>query len=81
MLNQAAEKRQHALYLAQGAALKDWQQSQVDLATAEGSERSAEIAVAAVHNRLRILGMSDTQITEIEGCLRWSNSTAMFGKP
>jgi cobalt-zinc-cadmium efflux system membrane fusion protein len=65
-LAETNEKRQHALYQAQGAALKDWQQSQVDLATAEGGERSAEIAMAAVRNRLRIFGMTDPQIGEIE---------------
>jgi cobalt-zinc-cadmium efflux system membrane fusion protein len=65
-LAQTNEKRQHALYQAQGAALKDWQQSQVDLATAEGNERSGEIAMAAVRNRLRIFGMTDAQINEIE---------------
>jgi cobalt-zinc-cadmium efflux system membrane fusion protein len=60
------EKRQHDLYDAKGGALKDWQQSQVDLATAEGSVRSGEIALAAVRNRLRILGKSDAEITAIE---------------
>lgn len=65
-LAQTNEKRQHALFQAQGAALKDWQQSQVDLATAEGGQRSAEIAMTAVRNRLRILGASDQEINEIE---------------
>jgi cobalt-zinc-cadmium efflux system membrane fusion protein len=65
-LAQTNEKRQHALFLAQGAAQKDWQQSQVDLATAEGGQRSAEIAETAVRNRLRILGMSEQEIGEIE---------------
>jgi cobalt-zinc-cadmium efflux system membrane fusion protein len=60
------EKRQHELYDAKGGALKDWQQSKVDLATAEGSFRSGEIALAAVRNRLRILGKSDAEITAIE---------------
>jgi len=60
------EKRQHDLYDSKGGALKDWQQSQVDLATAEGSVRSGEIALAAVRNRLRILGKSDAEITAIE---------------
>ena len=49
------EKRQHDLYDAQGAALKDWQQAQVDVA-------SAEAALAAVRNRLHILGKSDVEI-------------------
>jgi cobalt-zinc-cadmium efflux system membrane fusion protein len=67
-LNLAAtnEKRQHALYQAQGAALKDWQQSQVDLATAQGGLNSASIALAAVRSRLRILGKSDADIAAIE---------------
>src|SRR5271167_388821 len=60
------EKRQHDLYDSKGGALKDWQQSQADLATAEGGFRSGEIALAAVRNRLRILGKSDAEITAIE---------------
>jgi membrane fusion protein, heavy metal efflux system len=65
-LAQTNEKRQHALYLAQGGALKDWQQSQVDLATAQGNLNGASIALAAVRNRLRILGTSDHDIDTIE---------------
>jgi cobalt-zinc-cadmium efflux system membrane fusion protein len=65
-LAQTTEKRQHDLYDSKGGALKDWQQSQVDLANAEGNSRSAEIALAAVRNRLRILGKSDAEITAIE---------------
>ncbi len=53
------EKRQHDLYDAQGAALKDWQQAQVDLA-------SAEAALAAVRNRLRIMGKTDIEIESME---------------
>ncbi|MBV9875499.1 MAG: efflux RND transporter periplasmic adaptor subunit [Verrucomicrobia bacterium] len=65
-LAQTTEKRQHDLYDSKGAPLKDWQQSQVDLASAEGSSRSAQIAVAAVRNRLRILGKNDADIAAIE---------------
>jgi membrane fusion protein, heavy metal efflux system len=65
-LSETNEKRQHALYLAQGAALKDWQQSQLDLATAQGGMSSASIALAAVRNRLRILGKTDADIATIE---------------
>ena len=61
-----SEKRQHDLYIAQGAALKDWQQAQVDLATAQGGMNSASIALAAVRNRLRILGKSDHDIDQLE---------------
>ncbi len=62
----AAEKRQHDLYAAQGAALKDWQQAQVDLATAQGGMNSASIALAAVRSRLRILGKTEHEIEQIE---------------
>jgi cobalt-zinc-cadmium efflux system membrane fusion protein len=60
------EKRQHDLYTAQGAALKDWQQAQVDLATAQGGTNSASIALAAVRNRLRTFGKSDKDIDQLE---------------
>jgi cobalt-zinc-cadmium efflux system membrane fusion protein len=43
------EARQHALYDASGAALKDWQQSQSDLAVAQA-------ALQAVRNRLKVMG-------------------------
>ena len=66
VLAETNEKRQHSLFQAQGAALKDWQQSQVDLATAQGSVNTASIALAAVHNRLRIMGKTDADIAAIE---------------
>lgn len=47
----AAEDRQHKLYLSEGAALKDWQQSQADLATANA-------ALASARSRLRLQGKS-----------------------
>jgi cobalt-zinc-cadmium efflux system membrane fusion protein len=65
-LAETNEKRQHALYQAQGAALKDWQQSQVDLANAQGGMSSASIALVAVRTRLRIMGKSDQDITILE---------------
>jgi cobalt-zinc-cadmium efflux system membrane fusion protein len=58
-LAQTNEKRQHELYESRGASLKDWQQSQVDLATATAS-------LAAVRNRLRIVGKSDGEIAAME---------------
>lgn len=65
-LAETNEKRQHELYDARGAALKDWQQSQSDLATAQGNYRTAQIALAAVRNRLRIFGKSDSEIDAME---------------
>jgi cobalt-zinc-cadmium efflux system membrane fusion protein len=58
-LARANESRKHGLYDAKGGSLQDWQQSQADLAT-------AEVALKAVRNRLRILGKSDAQIEALE---------------
>ena len=55
----AAEARQRELYSANGAALKDYMQSQADLV-------NAQAALAAVRNRLKILGQTDAQIKALE---------------
>jgi cobalt-zinc-cadmium efflux system membrane fusion protein len=58
-LTQAAQARQQALFKESGAALKDVQQSESDFAT-------AEIALAAARNRLRVLGKSAAEVAEVE---------------
>jgi membrane fusion protein, heavy metal efflux system len=63
---QTTEKRTHELFLAQGGALKDWQQAQTDLITAQNTVRADEIALHAVRSRLRILGKSDKEIASLE---------------
>jgi cobalt-zinc-cadmium efflux system membrane fusion protein len=60
------EKRANDLYVGKAVPLKDWQQSQSDLVTAQNDMRSAETALEAVHNRLRILGRSEDQIATFE---------------
>jgi cobalt-zinc-cadmium efflux system membrane fusion protein len=60
------EKRAHALYLANGGALKDWQQSRTDLAAAQNNLRSTDIALAAARNQLRILGKSEAELAALE---------------
>jgi cobalt-zinc-cadmium efflux system membrane fusion protein len=66
VLAQTAEKRQRELQAIRGGALKDLEQAQSDLVAAQGDLRSAEIALAAVRNRLRILGRSDDEIVQLE---------------
>ena len=66
VLAQTAEKRQRDLQAIRGGALKDLEQAQSDLVAAQGDLRSAEIALAAVRNRLRILGRSDDDIAQLE---------------
>jgi membrane fusion protein, heavy metal efflux system len=63
---QTNEKRTHELYLAKGGALKDWQQAQTDLITAQNTVRADEIAAHAVRSRLRILGKTDAEIASLE---------------
>jgi cobalt-zinc-cadmium efflux system membrane fusion protein len=65
-LAQITERRQHQLYDAKAAALKDWQQAQADLVSAQNDTRTAEVALEAVRNRLRILGKSDREIDAFE---------------
>jgi cobalt-zinc-cadmium efflux system membrane fusion protein len=73
------EKRQHDLYDAKAGALKDWQQSQADFETAKSNTRTAEIALAAVCNRLRILGKSDDGIAAIVADC-WNKREAELGR-
>jgi cobalt-zinc-cadmium efflux system membrane fusion protein len=63
---QTAEKRQHELYLGKSGALKDWLQSQSDLVVAQGAVKSADVALEAARNRLRILGKSTSEIDALE---------------
>lgn len=60
------EKRQRDLQAIRGGALKDLEQAQSDLVAAQGDLRSAEITLASVRNRLRILGHTDEEITSHE---------------
>lgn len=60
------EARQHELYLGQSTALKDWQQSQSDLAAANATLRTADTGLLAQENRMRILGMGDDAIQALE---------------
>jgi membrane fusion protein, heavy metal efflux system len=53
-------------YEAKNGALKDWQQSQVELAAAQAGLRSATVVLAAVRNRFRIFGKSDKEIDALE---------------
>ena len=66
LLAQTSEKRQRELFSIRGGALKDLEQAQSDLIGAQGDLRSAEIALAAVRNRLRILGRGDDEIALLE---------------
>lgn len=57
-LNVASEQRKRAQYAAHALSLQEWQQSQSDLAASQAT-------LAAVRNRLRILGKSEAEIDAI----------------
>jgi membrane fusion protein, heavy metal efflux system len=72
------EKRQDDLYAGKAVPLKDWQQSQADLNAAQNDMRAAETAVEATHNRLRILGRSEEQISAFQQTRQISADTPIY---
>jgi cobalt-zinc-cadmium efflux system membrane fusion protein len=60
------EKRRRDLYDSKAGSLQDWQQSQADLAAAQATQKTSVTGLAAVRNRLRILGLSDTETETLE---------------
>jgi cobalt-zinc-cadmium efflux system membrane fusion protein len=65
-LSEINEKRQHDLYDGKAVPLKDWQQAQNELIASQSNMRSAEIALEAVRNRLRILQKTEEEIANFE---------------
>lgn len=58
-LAEANEARLHAVYQSAGGPLKDWQQSQTDLAVARA-------ALRAVRDRLKAMGRTDAEIAAMD---------------
>ena len=77
-LAEITEQRQHELFKAQAAPQKDWQQSQADLVAAQSNLRSAETALEAVRNRLRILKKTETEIAEFEKSGKINSETPIY---
>ena len=77
-LAQIVEKRQDNLYAGKAVPLKDWQQAQSDLTAAQNDMRAAETAVEATHNRLRILGRSEDQISSFQQTRQISADTPIY---
>jgi cobalt-zinc-cadmium efflux system membrane fusion protein len=65
-LTQIVEQRLASLYKNKAMPLKDWQEAQANLTAAQNDLRSAEIALQAVRNRLRLLGKTDEEIDAFE---------------
>ncbi len=58
--------RQHQIYETAGGALKDYQQAQADLVTAQANARTAAAALGAARDKLSILGKSTSEIGRLE---------------
>ena len=77
-LAQIVEHRANDLYAGKAVPLKDWQQSQSDLTSAQNDVRAAETALEAAHNRLRILGRSEDQISAFQQTRQMSADTPIY---
>jgi cobalt-zinc-cadmium efflux system membrane fusion protein len=65
-LAQIQDKRARDLYEGKAIPLKDFQQAQAALITAQNDMRSADTALGATRNRLRILGLTDEAIATFQ---------------
>jgi len=77
-LAQIVEKRADDLYAGKAVPLKDWQQSQNDLTTSQNDMRSAETALEGAHDRLRILGRTEDQISTFQQTRQMSADTPIY---
>lgn len=65
-LAQIQDKRAKDLFEGKAVPLKDYQQTQAGLISAQNDLRSAQTTLEAARNRLRILGLSDDAITAFQ---------------
>ena len=65
-LAEIIDKRQRLLYEGKAVPLKEVQNARAALDAAENDVRSADVALEATRNRLRILGKTDQEITDFQ---------------
>ncbi len=65
-LTQIVERRMANLAKDKAASQREWQEAQANLTAAENDSRSAEIALQAARNRLRLVGKTDAEIDAFE---------------
>lgn len=65
-LAQIVERRMSSLAKDRAASQREWQEAQANLTAAENDSRSAEIALQAARNRLRLVGKTDAEIDAFE---------------
>jgi len=61
----ANANRTEALFKNAGGSLKDWQQAQQDLINARNSEITLAASLEMIKNKLKILGLSDSEIASL----------------
>jgi cobalt-zinc-cadmium efflux system membrane fusion protein len=61
-LAETVERRLRNLHEAKAMPLKDWQEAQANLTASQNDLRTAQTALEAMRNRLRLLGKSDAEI-------------------
>jgi cobalt-zinc-cadmium efflux system membrane fusion protein len=77
-LAQIQDKRAKDLFEGKAAPLKDYQQSQAALIGAQNDMKSADTALEAARNRLRILGFNDEAITAFQEKGRLNPDTKVY---
>jgi cobalt-zinc-cadmium efflux system membrane fusion protein len=77
-LAETNEYRQHELFKATAGPRKDWEQSQADLAAARSNVSSAEIALEAVRNRLRLLRKTEQEIADFQKGGKINSETPIY---
>jgi cobalt-zinc-cadmium efflux system membrane fusion protein len=65
-LAQIVERRMSTLAKDKAASQREWQEAQANLTAAVNDSRSAEIALQAARNRLRLVGKTDAEIDGFE---------------
>lgn len=65
-LAQIVERRMSTLAKDKAASQREWQEAEANLTAAENDSRSAEIALQAARNRLRLVGKTDAEIDAFE---------------
>jgi cobalt-zinc-cadmium efflux system membrane fusion protein len=77
-LAQLQDKRAKDLFEGKAVPLKDYQQTQATLIQAQNDQRSAETALEAARNKLRILGLTDDDIATFRQKGRINPETTIF---
>jgi cobalt-zinc-cadmium efflux system membrane fusion protein len=77
-LSMIVEQQNKTLYESKAGSLRDLQQSQAAVRAAENDVRAAETTLEVTRNRLRILGLTDEQITKFRDTGDVSPQTTIY---